>query len=69
MPVRQRSMEILSFIVKNTSLPVVSVGGIFDADEAIRRLDAGACLVQIYTGLIYRGPALIEEIHNRLLKH
>ena len=67
-PVRQRSMEILSFIVKNTRLPVVSVGGIFDADEALRRLDAGACLVQLYTGLIYRGPALIHEIHHRLLR-
>ena len=66
MPVRQRSMEVLTFIVKTTKLPVVSVGGIFDADEALRRLDAGACLIQLYTGLIYRGPALIHEIHHRL---
>jgi dihydroorotate dehydrogenase len=66
-PVRQRSMEVLKFIVKNTRLPVISVGGIFDADDAIARLDAGACLVQLYTGLIYRGPALIQEIHHRLL--
>jgi dihydroorotate dehydrogenase len=34
----------------------------------LRRLDAGACLVQLYTGLIYRGPALIHEIHHRLLR-
>ncbi len=67
MPVRERSMEVLRFIVKNTQIPVISVGGIFDADEALRRLDAGACLIQLYTGLIYRGPALIREINARLI--
>jgi dihydroorotate dehydrogenase len=43
-------------------LPVVAVGGIFDADDAQRALDAGAALVQVYTGLIYRGPALVRTI-------
>lgn len=68
MPVRQRAMDVLTFIATNSRLPIISVGGIFDADEALRRLDSGACLVQLYTGLIYRGPALIHEIHSRLLQ-
>ncbi|MET0924394.1 MAG: dihydroorotate dehydrogenase (quinone), partial [Xanthobacteraceae bacterium] len=43
-------------------LPLVSAGGIDSADEAKRRLDAGAALVQIYSALVYRGPGLVREI-------
>jgi dihydroorotate dehydrogenase len=43
-------------------LPVVAVGGIFDTDDARRALDAGAALVQVYTGLVYRGPVLVRTI-------
>ncbi|MDP9291053.1 MAG: dihydroorotate dehydrogenase (quinone), partial [Verrucomicrobiota bacterium] len=61
-PLRARSTEIVRFITAKTSLPVIAVGGIMDADSAREKLDAGAALVQLYTGFIYRGPGLIGEI-------
>lgn len=63
-PLAARSLEVLTTIVRRTggSLPVVSVGGISSPDDALRRLDAGACLVQLYTGLIYEGPGLLRRI-------
>jgi dihydroorotate dehydrogenase len=50
----------------NGALPIIGVGGILDPDDAVRLFDAGASLVQIYTGLIYRGPALVRRINRRL---
>jgi len=47
-------------------VPIVSVGGIMSPEDAKRRLDMGATLIQIYTGLIYRGPGLVKEIINNL---
>ncbi len=61
-PLRARSTEIVRFLTARTALPVIAVGGIFQADDALEKLDAGAALVQLYTGFIYRGPALIREI-------
>jgi dihydroorotate dehydrogenase len=63
-PLRARSEAVLHQIVKrvNNKIPIVSVGGIMNPDDAKRRLDNGATLVQIYTGLIYRGPGLVKEI-------
>ena len=43
-------------------LPVVSVGGIMSPEDAKRRLDMGAALVQVYTGLVYAGPGLVQKI-------
>ncbi|GAI25482.1 unnamed protein product, partial [marine sediment metagenome] len=43
-------------------LPIIGVGGIFGPEDAREKLDAGATLVQVYTGLIYRGPGLVSEI-------
>jgi dihydroorotate dehydrogenase len=43
-------------------IPIVSVGGIMNPEDAKRRLDLGATLIQIYTGLIYRGPGLVKNI-------
>jgi dihydroorotate dehydrogenase len=57
---------VLKFVVSRTRLPVIAVGGIGSADEALRRLDAGAALIQVYTALVYEGPALIQAIHNAL---
>ena len=64
LPSRARALESVRMIVGLTRgrLPVVAVGGIFDADDARRALDAGAALVQVYTGLVYRGPALVRAI-------
>ena len=67
-PLRTRSLEILRHIKRNSSLPVISVGGIMSADDAKERFDAGAELVQIYTGFIYRGPRLVREIAGALVK-
>jgi dihydroorotate dehydrogenase len=64
-PLRERSLEILTYIRTKSALPVISVGGIMSAEDAVARFDAGAALVQVYTGLIYRGPRLIRDA-NRL---
>jgi len=67
-PLRARSEAILDKIVRrvNGRIPIVSVGGIMSPEDAKRRLDMGATLVQIYTGLIYRGPGLVKEIIKRI---
>jgi dihydroorotate dehydrogenase len=67
LPVRQRSTEIVRFICSRTELPVIAVGGIHDAAAAVEKLDAGAALVQLYTGFIYEGPALLSRIKEALL--
>ena len=63
-PLRARSTEIVKFIASRTQLPIIAVGGIFDADSAREKLDAGAALLQVYTGFVYRGPGLIREIRE-----
>ncbi|XHR30234.1 MAG: quinone-dependent dihydroorotate dehydrogenase [Chthoniobacteraceae bacterium] len=66
-PLRDRSTEIVRYVCKHLDLPVIGVGGIFDADGAKEKLDAGAALIQLYTGFIYRGPAIIPEICRALV--
>jgi len=61
-PLRQKSTEIVQYIASKTSAPVIASGGIFDADSAKEKIDAGASLVQLYTGFVYRGPALVREV-------
>jgi dihydroorotate dehydrogenase len=63
-PLRVRSEAMLAKIVRlvDGKVPIVSVGGIMDSADAKRRLDMGAALVQVYTGLVYRGPGLVREI-------
>jgi dihydroorotate dehydrogenase len=46
----------------NGAIPIISVGGIINPDDAKKRLDMGATLIQIYTGLVYRGPGLVKKI-------
>jgi len=65
-PLRDRSYEVLKYIRARSSLPVISVGGIMNASDALARFDAGADLIQLYTGFIYRGPAIIRQICTRL---
>jgi dihydroorotate dehydrogenase len=67
-PLRTRSLEILRHIRKQGSLPVISVGGIMSADDAIERFDEGAELIQLYTGFVYRGPRLLREIGGSLVR-
>lgn len=63
-PLRQRSTEIIGHIHKQTvgKLPLIGVGGIFTADDAREKLDAGASLLQIYTALVYEGPTVVKTI-------
>ena len=67
-PLRVRSEAVLEKIVRRVDgkVPIVSVGGIMSPEDAKRRLDMGATLVQLYTGLIYRGPGLVTEIVKSL---
>ena len=61
-PLRQRSTEVLRILRSATKLPIIASGGIMDAASAHEKLDAGANLVQIYTGFVYNGPDLIRKI-------
>ncbi len=69
-PLTIRSTEVIRFLSEksNKSFPIIGVGGIHSADDAIEKLNAGASLVQLYTGFIYEGPGLIKEINKRILK-
>ncbi|HTL71956.1 MAG TPA: quinone-dependent dihydroorotate dehydrogenase [bacterium] len=63
-PLRARSMEIVRHLYKQTNgkVPIIGVGGIFNADDAWEKIIAGASLVQCYTGLVYEGPGLTKKI-------
>jgi dihydroorotate dehydrogenase len=65
-PLTERARKIVHFVHEETGgrLPVIGVGGILEADDAARMFDAGAALVQLYTGFIYRGPALVRAAAN-----
>lgn len=67
-PVRRRSTEIINYIARATDgrLPIIGVGGIMDEAAAGEKLDAGASLVQLYTGMIYRGPLFAAEVARAL---
>ena len=69
-PVREKSTQVIRYLHTKSkgSIPIIGVGGINDVDSAIEKLEAGASLIQIYTGLIYRGPALISQIKRALTK-
>jgi dihydroorotate dehydrogenase len=68
-PVRGRSTEVIRYLTKksNGSIPIVAVGGIFTAQDAKEKLDAGASLIQVYTGFIYEGPGMVKRINKGLL--
>ena len=69
-PLRARSTEIIRHIHQQTRgrLPIIGVGGVFSAEDAWEKITAGASLVQIYTGLVYEGPALVKHIVRGLAK-
>jgi dihydroorotate dehydrogenase len=68
-PLRQRSTEIIRHIYQQTrgQLPIIGVGGIFDANDAWEKIAAGASLLQLYTGLVYEGPGLPAQIVRGLI--
>lgn len=61
-PLRARATEVVKFLRARTALPIIGVGGISDAPSAREKFEAGAQLVQVYTGFVYRGPGLLNEI-------
>lgn len=69
-PLTNRSNEVIRFLSEksNKSFPIIGVGGIHSAQDAIDKLVAGASLIQLYTGFIYEGPSLVKEINKKILK-
>jgi len=69
-PVKDRSTEVIRYLSEKSkkSFPIIGVGGIHSAEDAIEKLEAGASLIQLYSGFIYEGPALVKRINKALLK-
>jgi dihydroorotate dehydrogenase len=70
-PLKERSTEVLRYLSKNLpeNYPIISVGGIFTAEDAIEKLEAGATLLQVYTGFIYEGPAMVKKINQGIAEY
>jgi dihydroorotate dehydrogenase len=68
-PLRERSTEVIRYLhtKSNGAFPIIGVGGIHSEEDAMEKLEAGASLIQLYTGFIYEGPDLIRKINNRIL--
>ncbi len=68
-PLKKRSTEVIKYIFKKSGgrIPIIASGGIHTAEDAIEKIKAGACLVQIYTGFIYEGPVIVKKICKGLL--
>jgi len=68
MPLQKRSTEVLKYIIANSDnkIPVIASGGIFTGEDAKEKIDAGASLVQVWTGFIYEGPSIVKKINKFL---
>ena len=68
-PIKELSTRVIKYLAQNSdkAFPIIGVGGIHSAQDALDKIDAGADLVQIYTGFIYEGPGLIKQINKALL--
>jgi dihydroorotate dehydrogenase len=68
-PLTQLSTEVIRYLHKTSggSFPIIGVGGIMTADDAVEKINAGASLIQLYSGFIYHGPKLIGDINRRLI--
>lgn len=69
-PLKSRSTEVIKYLSEksNKAFPIIGVGGIHSAEDAMEKIEAGADLVQLYTGFIYEGPKLITSINKALLQ-
>lgn len=67
-PVKKRSTEVIKYLHNKTNgqIPIIGVGGVFDADDVREKLEAGACLVELFTSFIYNGPATVKNILKNL---
>ena len=70
-PLKETSNSVIQYLStkSNKSFPIIGVGGIHTAEDAIEKLRAGADLVQLYTGFVYEGPSLIRKINKLILKN
>jgi len=70
LPIKDQSTQVIKYLAEtsNKSFPIIGVGGIHSAEDALEKLKAGADLVQVYTGFIYEGPGLIKKINKALLE-
>ncbi|HVD98736.1 MAG TPA: quinone-dependent dihydroorotate dehydrogenase [Cytophagaceae bacterium] len=68
-PLRDRSTAVIRYLSEKSgkSIPIIGVGGIHSAEDALEKLEAGAVLLQLYTGFIYEGPSLIKEINKAVI--
>lgn len=66
-PLREKSTAVIHMLNKLTNLPIIGSGGIMSVEDAIEKIDAGADLIQIYTGFIFEGPKLIKDINKKLI--
>lgn len=70
-PLRARSTEVIRYLSRKSGkrFPIIGVGGIFTAEDAIEKLEAGASLVQVYSGMIYEGPAMVKKIKKGIARY
>jgi dihydroorotate dehydrogenase len=69
-PIKEKSTAVIKYLAdkSNKAFPIIGVGGVHSAEDALEKIEAGADLIQIYTGFIYEGPSLIKQINKALLK-
>lgn len=69
-PVTEKSTQVIKYLAdkSNRAFPIIGVGGVHTAADALAKIEAGATLVQVYTGFIYSGPKLIKQINKAILK-
>lgn len=70
-PIKDKSTQVIKYLAdkSNKAFPIIGVGGIHSAQDALEKMEAGADLIQIYTGFIYEGPKLIKDINKALLNN
>lgn len=70
-PIKKQSTKVIKYLADNSNkaFPIIGVGGIHSAKDALEKIEAGADLVQIYTGFIYEGPSLVKRINKALLNY
>ena len=69
-PIKDKSTRVIKYLAdkSNKAFPIIGVGGVHSAEDALEKIEAGADLIQVYTGFIYEGPSLIKRINKALLK-
>ena len=68
-PLKKRSTEVIRYLKteSNSAFPIIGVGGINTPEDALEKFEAGASLIQLYTGFVYEGPSIVKNILKKLL--